>query len=303
MPLTFDLPEDPREIRAWLLDAEAQVAQWVARKVTVIAQEAAERYFASMTASGDLGVWDAVTIYWNQFVTDELVDTFGGMYLNGGVNVWIQAPGTAAISPQMASGWASVVNQGAIDYTQSLAPVWRDTGQRLQERLSTKVAQSLMAGPDPRVLAKDLDDIAREISIRADFLARTELTRAYNGGGFEGAVALGEYGPVEKSWSSGLDDRVRDTHLQADGQFRPVSEPFDVGGEALMFPGDPAGSLAETISCRCTALYWHTGETRPDGSVVESPQSGIFRSEQEQRIIDAIGQEQTRNSLFDDPPL
>jgi hypothetical protein len=31
--------------------------------------------------------------------------------------------------------------------------------------------------------------------------------------------------------------------------------PFDIGGEALMYPGDPAGSAGQVINCRC-AMGW-----------------------------------------------
>ncbi len=48
-----------------------------------------------------------------------------------------------------------------------------------------------------------------------------------------------------------LDSRTRDTHWAADGARVPLTAPFIVGGEPLMFPADPAGSPAETYGCRC----------------------------------------------------
>jgi hypothetical protein len=30
---------------------------------------------------------------------------------------------------------------------------------------------------------------------------------------------------------------------------------FDVGGEALLYPGDPSGSAANTVQCRCTVAF------------------------------------------------
>jgi hypothetical protein len=36
---------------------------------------------------------------------------------------------------------------------------------------------------------------------------------------------------------------------------QPIDKPFDVGGEQLMYPGDPdGGSPGNTINCRCTVL-------------------------------------------------
>jgi uncharacterized protein with gpF-like domain len=43
----------------------------------------------------------------------------------------------------------------------------------------------------------------------------------------------------------------RVTHLLADGQVRKATEPFDVGGEQLMYPRDPSGSPENTINCHC----------------------------------------------------
>jgi hypothetical protein len=37
----------------------------------------------------------------------------------------------------------------------------------------------------------------------------------------------------------------------ADGQVRKANEPFDVGGEELMYPRDPSGSPENTINCHC----------------------------------------------------
>ena len=51
------------------------------------------------------------------------------------------------------------------------------------------------------------------------------------------------------------DSKVRDDHAEADGQEVGMDEAFDVGGEQLMYPGDPAGSAGNTINCRCTVIY------------------------------------------------
>lgn len=56
---------------------------------------------------------------------------------------------------------------------------------------------------------------------------------------------------LEKFWACTLDGRTRDTHWAADGARVPLTAPFIVGGEPLMFPADPAGSPAETYGCRC----------------------------------------------------
>ena len=55
-----------------------------------------------------------------------------------------------------------------------------------------------------------------------------------------------------KIWVATLDGNTRDAHAGADGQEVPIDMPFNVGGEALMFPGDPNGSAENVINCRCS---------------------------------------------------
>jgi len=47
-------------------------------------------------------------------------------------------------------------------------------------------------------------------------------------------------------------ENTRQDHLDADGQTVPIDEPFIVGGEELMFPGDYAGSFTQTHRCECS---------------------------------------------------
>lgn len=62
---------------------------------------------------------------------------------------------------------------------------------------------------------------------------------------------------VTKEWVTVGDNRVRDDHLEADGQTVPVNEPFRVGGELLRWPSDTGlgASLDNVINCRCDAVY------------------------------------------------
>lgn len=60
---------------------------------------------------------------------------------------------------------------------------------------------------------------------------------------------------LTKTWVAVLDSATRPEHVEADGQEVPVDEPFEVGGEDLMYPGDDSGSPENVINCRCTAVY------------------------------------------------
>ena len=58
------------------------------------------------------------------------------------------------------------------------------------------------------------------------------------------------------TWQSMEDDRVRPTHVEADGQTVPIEEPFKVGKYLLMYPGDSSlgAGEEEIILCRCYEL-------------------------------------------------
>jgi HK97 family phage portal protein len=84
---------------------------------------------------------------------------------------------------------------------------------------------------------------------RANAIAQTETTGAFN---FSDAEAWIQSDVVEtKVWRANDDEHTRDSHLAADGQEVNITQPFNVNGQSLMHPGDPAGSAAEVVNCRC----------------------------------------------------
>jgi hypothetical protein len=63
------------------------------------------------------------------------------------------------------------------------------------------------------------------------------------------------YSDATVTWNAVGDDRTREEHADADGQEVALNEAFIVGGEPLMYPGDPSGSDWNTINCRCWLTY------------------------------------------------
>ena len=66
---------------------------------------------------------------------------------------------------------------------------------------------------------------------------------------------------LQKEWVSAQDERTRQSppdefdHVEADGQVVGMKDAFTVGGEQLMFPGDPGASAGNLINCRCSVVY------------------------------------------------
>lgn len=89
---------------------------------------------------------------------------------------------------------------------------------------------------------------------RAKVITQTETNRAWNAGQL---AAAQYYEPPTgrgwvKVWDADLDGHERPAHRKADGQARGLTDTFQVGGEELRFPGDPAGSPWNVINCRCS---------------------------------------------------
>lgn len=91
---------------------------------------------------------------------------------------------------------------------------------------------------------------------RAENISVTEVNRALNFGQLAAAlrVQTSRGRVLSKTWITERDSRVRVEHRAALGQKVPVSQPFIVGGEALMAPGDPSGSPSTVIHCRCSMI-------------------------------------------------
>lgn len=124
--------------------------------------------------------------------------------------------------------------------------------------------------------------------VRAERIARTETTGAYNAGA---AQAYAEERAQVKMWLCAPDARTRDWHLQANGQIVNLSEPFEVFGEMLMFPGDPSGSAENVINCRCTTIAGDSREQLEGIAMPAIEQVDFERALREDRDREALALE------------
>lgn len=89
----------------------------------------------------------------------------------------------------------------------------------------------------------------RDIPIRSRAISQTEVITAGNAGATFAALTVGA---VRKEWIAVMDNRTRDSHREVDGEIQPIGSNYSNG---LRFPGDPLGSAAETINCRCVESF------------------------------------------------
>jgi len=127
-----------------------------------------------------------------------------------------------------------------------LASLSDDLGRTLWDGINAGETTKEMTGRVQSVF----EGTVRQLPHRAVNIARTEVGSASN---FATAQAMTQSGVVEfKVWISARKSTTRPAHLKAHGQRRPVAEPFQVMGENLQYPLDPAGSAANVCQCLCT---------------------------------------------------
>lgn len=138
-----------------------------------------------------------------------------------------------------------------------------------------EITQRLMQDPDfmslgaverGRILKNQFNTYSQYQSER---LVRTEATAAAN---FAQTVAAQTIFPPEqmqKEWIASFDDRTRSTHSAANGQIVNANDFFIVGGNQMMFPGDPSGGAAEVINCRCSVAYFPKQGAQAAGEITD----------------------------------
>ena len=130
-----------------------------------------------------------------------------------------------------------------------------DLGAAARQAVSAAVTEGLAEGWSvPETAGAIRASVAEASPARAVALARTDLVGLANASSMASARLV--LGPdVYKRWWTAHDERVRPTHVEANGQTVLISEKFKVGEALLDFPGDQDGPDEEVIQCRCVPLY------------------------------------------------
>jgi len=99
-----------------------------------------------------------------------------------------------------------------------------------------------------KIISNNAPTIGRQ---RGALIARTETHSAGNYGAQKQAASTGLV--LRREWIAAT--TARDSHRDANTQTVGMDEPFIIGGESLDYPGDPSGSAANVINCRCSVGY------------------------------------------------
>lgn len=133
-----------------------------------------------------------------------------------------------------------------------------------EKRVRNVILQGILQGESVYKIARRLSTELKTSNIsKMQMFARTAITGAENAGRIDRMRQTAEQGVrVFKEWSSVGDDRVRDAHVELDGQSVEYDKPFQVDGEDIYYPGDPDASLDLTYNCRCTLLFYYPDHQR-----------------------------------------
>jgi Phage Mu protein F like protein. len=126
------------------------------------------------------------------------------------------------------------------------------TAAVIEGYLRDRIAKELASGKTQKEVRESIDRILKSRGY-ARRIAHTEAHTALERGMWEAANSLGAR--MTKEWVSREDILVRPAHAAAHGQIVFINQSFLVGGESLMFPGDPSASARNRVNCRCTSNY------------------------------------------------
>lgn len=126
-----------------------------------------------------------------------------------------------------------------------------DVNRTTQSLVSDIIQGGIDAQKSSSQIARLIQEATGFTRSRAELIARTETTKAFNGAPTEALSVLSQSSDrsFTKTWSGVLDDRERDEHVAMEGETVSIDSTFSNG---LQYPSEP--------NCRCTLLYAETTE-------------------------------------------
>lgn len=197
-------------------------------------------------------IWDGE--YWEQETVNAIKGQYGAIMasaIEGARSGFSVAIGEHA--PQWAFG---VTDPGAKNFIMGRAnQLAGNVNDTTYASIQQAISDGIAAKEDVPSIADRIQDVFSEASdSRATTIARTEVISAYNGSNSLIANSLPDEVVNGKEWLAEVDNKTRETHVEADGQQVAKADDFTVGGYDMRYPGDENAPGEETINCRCTTV-------------------------------------------------
>lgn len=175
------------------------------------------------------------------------------------VDAPLAAAGVSAVLPAIDTAVLTAMQSFSAHLVESL-------GADAANKIYNEIAMGLMGQKTPydvmTAVGKNLNDkgIFSTIAARAETITRQESGRILEAASQARMEEAMKVVPgLKKQWKHGVSRVPRMTHIAAINQIRDVDKPFIVGGERLMYPRDPAGSLKNTMNCSCYTVPYMDG--------------------------------------------
>jgi hypothetical protein len=246
-----------REARRQVILLDKLAAQFrgqLERELKAAMRDMIDRWEATQHVEMPRGFLDRIGAVYAQ-MAQAAIEAFGGRILGQGKHLGLVL--------ERKEDFAQIMRRRALQYIQQEAV--RRRIQRVTETTRRQIVNAVDSGYRegstlPEVASSIRGLIPAIARYRADAIARTETHGAANYGSNEAAKLTGL--PLRREWLAAEDERTRETHKEADGQIVGQDEAFSVGGELLMYPGDPSGSPEETVNCFAPWSLIHMGGLR-----------------------------------------
>jgi uncharacterized protein with gpF-like domain len=179
-----------------------------------------------------------------------------------------------ALTPAQREGWAAAHLVGEFDpkdpFIQANLALTKNLLVRIPDEVHSMVVGAILEGSQKaestEQVANRVDDIltftgSENWENRSRVIARTELTRHFSGSMLAHGLLREQAGDssLSKQWDTMMDNKERLAHRDVNNQTQPLKQPFIVGGEELLFPGDPTGRPSNIINCRCQIRLLKSG--------------------------------------------
>ena len=148
--------------------------------------------------------------------------------------------------------WDLFVSEYIADFGgEKIQQITTTTREQIMAQIAIGQAEGLGQREIAKIISNNAPTIGRQ---RGALIARTETHGAGNYGAKKQAESTGLN--MRREWiAADNPGRTRDAHEDANEQIVDMDQPFIVDGESLDYPGDPSGSAANVINCRCAVGY------------------------------------------------
>ena len=122
----------------------------------------------------------------------------------------------------------------------------------LKRSIKAEISRGIASSLPYSDIARNITNVSNAPRSRAKTIVRTEGHRIQQQSAEDARQSAKDRGlDVVRVWDATLDGKTRSSHRSVDGEICELDGKFSNG---LRYPGDPSGTAAEVVNCRCVAL-------------------------------------------------